>query len=291
MRVPLPFERFAIESPLAAAQVVCRLRDATESRRLFSGRPTLGEKTFIGSVTEGEFRITRAISYQNSFLPIVRGRIEQVGEGTRVEISMRLSPLVLAFMCFWLAFAALFFVGFLAASLSRHQLTGFVLIPLGMFVFGSVLTVGGFKLEARRAREQLESLLRAEPAIPARRRPYWPEANWLRWSDIQAAGPIAVAWLACYAAASGLAIYDWIIRRAGCTNQEAMNPRYICPSGTHVFTTWAAFAAAAITSAIGLWPIRTRRYVLLLPIIVGQLVAIAVLVWIATNPNFRVQHR
>jgi hypothetical protein len=290
VRVPLPFERFAIETPLVPAEVAERLRHATRSRSLFRAGPTDG-KPFIGSVSDSEFRIVRAINYRNSFLPVVRGRIKQTVDGTRVEVSMRLAGFVFAFMCFWLGFVALFFLGFLVASLSRHQLTWFVLFPLGMFVFGSVLTVGAFKLEAGRSRECLESLLVAEPALSGQQRTPWPEAGWLRWSDIRAAGVLGLAWLGCYAVAFGLAINDWIIRRAGCTNQQANDPSYICPSGTHVFATWAAFAGAVITAAIGLWPIRQRRFGLLVPVIVAQLVAIAVLAWIAGNPQFQVRHR
>jgi hypothetical protein len=194
-------------------------------------------------------------------------------------------------MCFWLCFVLLLFLGFLVASLSRHQLTWFVLFPLGMFVFGSGLTVGGFKLESGRARDQLESLLLAESVPPAQQRTRWPEAGWLRWSDIRAAGALGSAWLACYAVASGLAIYDWTIRRAGCTNQQFNDPSYICPSGAHVFATWAAFAGAVLTAGIGLWPIRQRRFGLLVLIIIAQLAVIAVLVWIAGNPQFQVRHR
>ena len=154
-----------------------------------------------------------------------------------------------------------------------------------------MLTVGGFKLESGRAREQLEKLLQTEFAAQAQQPSYWPEGNWLRWNDIPEAGALGFAWLACYAVAFGLAVYDWIIRGPGCTNQEAHDPSYICPSDTHVFATWAAFAGVVITAMIGLWPIRQRRFGLLVPIIVAQLVAIAVLVWIAGNPEFHVRHR
>ena len=65
---------------------------------------------------------------------------------------MSLHPLVLVFMLFWLGIVGLG----AAAALRRGEGGMGTLIPMGMFVFGVALTLGGFYPEAIKARRLLE---------------------------------------------------------------------------------------------------------------------------------------
>lgn len=53
---------------------------------------------FEGNVSPQGFRISRIISYRNSCIPIIRGRFEQSGTGTRVVIEMKMHPLGWVFL-------------------------------------------------------------------------------------------------------------------------------------------------------------------------------------------------
>ena len=109
-----------------------------------------------------------------------------------------------------------------------------------------------------------------------------------RWADIRAAGMIGFIWIGCYAVASALGLYDWVFRQAGCTNQQAHNPAYSCPTGTHVASVWGLLAIAIISAFVGLWPVRRRRPQLIIPIILVQIAVIASLAWVAHDPAFHV---
>jgi hypothetical protein len=98
VNLPLPYERLVIETKLTPGEVAERLREVTAPGRRLRFRSSAPEKDFQGTVSDREFRITRVIDYRNSFLPVVRGRIEDAPGGARVEVSMRLQPVVFGFM-------------------------------------------------------------------------------------------------------------------------------------------------------------------------------------------------
>lgn len=299
LSVPLPYERIVIETRLTPVQVAERLgRVTAPGRRLRLFRSSAGEKDFQGTVSDREFRITRDIRYRNSFLPVVRGLIEDTPDGARVEVSMRLHPAVFGFMLLWFGFLTSTLVLIVVIAAVEQTFSPFFLVPLGMFAFGYALMTGGFRLESRRSRERLEAILSAESTPPSTQMSHWTErllnVPWrvdVRWSDVRAAGLLGFAWAALYAVAAALSLYDWMIRQAGCTNQQAYDPSYACPSGARVFAVWAVLAGGMATAAIGLWPLLRRRPRGLVPVLVAQIVVIVVLVWIARNPAFHARHR
>jgi hypothetical protein len=202
---------------------------------------------------------------------------------------MRVHGAVLGFMGLWFGLLTVIFALAIAATVSRGKVTVVVIAPVGFYIFGYALMTGGFKLESRRARAMLNQLLRAGPLPPDDRSEYGPEGGWIRWRDIRGAGALGFAWVGLYVAGGALGLYDWIIRQAGCTNQEAHDPSYICPSGARVFLVWGVFAALMGVTIVGIWPVRRRRARLLVPIVAVQLVAVAVLAWFAGDPAFHVR--
>jgi hypothetical protein len=121
---------------------------------------------------------------------------------------------------------------------------------------------------------------------------YWPEGLLeFRRADVRAAATLGLVWVGCYAVGGALGLYDWIGRQAGCTNQQAHDPTYSCPTGARVFSVWAMLAAVMLVTAIGIWPVRRKRPHLLIPIILAQAVAIVVLAWVARDPAFHVHQR
>ena len=94
----IPYEKFQIDSGLSAADVLQRIKQHTGERTLFSFQSS---HEFSGHVSEREFEITKNISYRNSFLPVIEGKVEQTSTGARVTISMRLHLAVICFMFVW----------------------------------------------------------------------------------------------------------------------------------------------------------------------------------------------
>jgi hypothetical protein len=129
-------------------------------KEAFGFRPD-GGPPFIGKVQGNEFKCYRDIRYRNSFLPRIAGRVDSDHNGTRIDVIMYLHPLVLVFVLFWLGGVG---VG-AAAALRQGDGGPWTLVPIGMFVFGVALTLGGFYPEAIKARRLLEQHIRSPTSV------------------------------------------------------------------------------------------------------------------------------
>jgi hypothetical protein len=296
VNVPLPYEQLVIETRLTPQQVAERLREATAPNSRVARRSSASDKAFQGTVDDREFRITPVIGYMNSFLPLIRGQIEDAPDGARVSVSMRLHPATFWFMLLWFGLVTPVVLAIVVVVAITHTFSPFFLVPFGLFAFGYALTTGSFKFESIPSRDRLEAILSTDETPPEA-----PTSDWtarlrrsnlrdVHWSDVRTAGPLGFAWMALYAAGAAIALYNWIIRQPACTNQQARDPNYACPSGIRVFTVWAVLAAIMGTSALGIWPILRRRPHWLVPVILAQILVILVLVWIARNPAFHTRH-
>jgi hypothetical protein len=153
----MPFWIVAFSTPLPLSEVESRLRPLIKQPDpAFSFRqPELGGPPFQGSFDPPHFKVSRRIRYRNSFLPVIHGSLRTGSVGSEVRLVMHLHFLVLAFMCVW-------FGGVLSAvSLSDFAWDELHLLPLGMAVFGVVLTCGGFFPEAVKAARLLREAVGA----------------------------------------------------------------------------------------------------------------------------------
>ena len=119
------------------------------------------EKPYKGQIGEHSFLISRSISYRNSFLPQIEGRIHAQGRGSQIEIEMKLHPIVLIFMCVWLSMVGQFALMFLWV-LFQEEFDPFFLMPVGMFLFGLLLPFIGFLPEAQGSKKFLMELFQAQ---------------------------------------------------------------------------------------------------------------------------------
>jgi hypothetical protein len=160
----LPYQTRVFQSALSEAQVLERLRDAVEPERWFRVRAAV--RPFEGTVEGRTFRIQRIIRYRNSFLPLLHGKVEPTPGGpVQILVAFRLAPSVTAFMTLW--FGLLLLIGsrvLRQASAPGHAQP--LLAVGGMLVFGVVLVVGGFGVEASRATRLLEELFSARQSPP-----------------------------------------------------------------------------------------------------------------------------
>jgi hypothetical protein len=151
----LPYEKMTLDTALDTAQVVERLKSEVDTSRpswvqkvsrMFSGD---SHKFFQGTIDGSSFKISRIINYRNSFLPVIIGRIE----GSKVEITLRTAIFVNIFMMVWLGLTGSTFL-----CLSKHYTTSSW--PSGlMFLFGLLLWLICFRIEAEIAKKKLKALL------------------------------------------------------------------------------------------------------------------------------------
>ena len=144
----MPLHRCQIDSPLSSPVVLARIAALIREspgfwqcvKESFGGRKARSPP-FIGEIDGSSCRMRRDIRYRNSFLPCVRGAVVATPTGTRVILSMNLHPFVAVFMLVWLGAVG---AGTLAALFASGGDSQTAFFPAGMFVFGLVLTAGGF---------------------------------------------------------------------------------------------------------------------------------------------------
>lgn len=161
----LPFETIIIDTPLTKEETISNLRSNIEREKTFCLWNKSDTKAFEGQLTTNEFEIKRIISYRNSFLPIIKGRIETFGTGTRLTVNMRLHVAVMTFMAVWFGFVGLFFIASLSSLEDRSDTS---LFPLGMLLFGYPLTMGGYLFESYRTKEILTDITKGQIVKNAR---------------------------------------------------------------------------------------------------------------------------
>ena len=98
----LPYEHLTIETTLAVEEAQRRLAEAVEPRNNVRWPFQTRSKPFEGSITGEQFEISRVISYRNSFLPRINGRIRQGSVGATIDITLAMHPVVMIFMAVWL---------------------------------------------------------------------------------------------------------------------------------------------------------------------------------------------
>lgn len=151
----LPIERYQIRTKLSTEEIEKRLRRIAVSE-------------YHGTVSENSFKISRSIRYQNSFLPVIKGTINTYLGKTEITISMTLNPFVKIFMIVWLSLAGipsaiiLLALGRMLIHFYFKGFSPFLLIPIGMFIFGYLLMFLAFKSEARVSKKRINQLFEAE---------------------------------------------------------------------------------------------------------------------------------
>lgn len=156
----MPFYQVLIDSPLAPAVAVERVRSLTctppsfsESLRSAFSRTKQRSTPFLGEINGSSFSVRRNIRYRNSFLPQIRGNVQAAPSGSSVRITMFMHPFTAVFMLIWLwGVGGIAWSGSLRAESSP---TALHLLPVGMFVFGLALVAGGFFPEAIKAKRML----------------------------------------------------------------------------------------------------------------------------------------
>jgi hypothetical protein len=134
----LPYDTFEVTVKLPPWDVCRRLLDNVPERKFLSGL-FAEPKLFKGNVEETSFKIYRNIWYRNSGLPVLHGKLEDLGGMTRIKVAMKLHGLVLALLVVFCVFE-------LKSLLENSHFESFDLI----FIFAiAAIILGGFWFEVR----------------------------------------------------------------------------------------------------------------------------------------------
>ncbi len=160
----MPWYATTLHSKLPPYDVSRVLSSVTTTANPYFGKPPKGMPTdvlhFLGRVSERDFTILRNVKGQNSFRPLVRGKIEPELSGSRIRVQMTLHPIVAVFLTLWIAFAGQGALeGIFRAGLRSIDFAG----PAGMVLFAMTITCSFFFYEVFRTRRDLAKLLNAEP--------------------------------------------------------------------------------------------------------------------------------
>ena len=278
----LPRERFVIEAEDAPETVRERLVAGTAPRQRSFRRKR--DKPFAGTVEYGSFELRPVLSQGlNSFAPVAEGSFASGVAGTRVEVRLRLSRGVAAFMSVWLFGALAFVAAGIVISFLHPSSFWFPLAALALFAWGYGLMTIGFSVEGRRMRRNLESVLVARvPATDLRPT----DISWLFDFRLLTADPLERAFnrvfLGAYAIAGILAVFTWERTASACSDMQRRND-FSCPSGGRIALTWGLLALLIGTGIASRFAIhrRFRRAYAPLLLVVG-VIAVAAL-WLLVH--------
>ena len=160
----IPFVSLQLRTKLSIENVIEKLDSIIELKK-FTLFGNLGySKSFRGELFENGFLMIRnSILYQNSFMPVIKGKISRESGYTVINIFMRMNLFVIIFMGFWLTIPLLLTCKSLFDLLIHHDgslLTCF--FPMVLFVFGYILMMVSFTYENKKAQKILKELLSTE---------------------------------------------------------------------------------------------------------------------------------
>ena len=145
--------KFTIETSKSKEEVLRIIKENTHTRTSIFDFKT-HEEFFEGRVFEDSFSLLRIIHYRNDILPVIKGNIEEIEGGCRVNIKMRMPIIAIIFFSIWLPGGIL---GSILILLERDFISFFITL-VGFPLFALIFFLM-YKYEAKKSKEKLEELL------------------------------------------------------------------------------------------------------------------------------------
>jgi hypothetical protein len=159
----LPYDSFTIQTQDSLSDVIKRLEAQIEAPKAFRSYFSRNHAPYEGRLDSTGFDLNCIIHYRNSFLPNIRGRFESLPNRTVISVTMRLHPLVTAFLIFWfLVWYGATIPIFLSGAMSG-DVTFEPLLFLGMPIVVLFTFWCAFWYEANRSRQELIQIINGEP--------------------------------------------------------------------------------------------------------------------------------
>ena len=155
----LPHLECEINSDRSQEEIYRILESVTDSRKIMFST----DAEFVGQVHPFDFRIVPKIQWhyhRNSFLPVIRGIVKEEGNGTVIDIKMRMSLLARVFLTVWFGMLCFFaLIGILGIIVGGVKESMIFLYAAAMIMFGQLLVRKSFDAPAKRAAKRLGKLL------------------------------------------------------------------------------------------------------------------------------------
>jgi hypothetical protein len=150
----LPSDDFKLSTQLAPDEVKARLEAAVAAD---SGSSRL----FRGGSDGGVFRLERVIGYRNMFLPQAQVVVKPTAGGSSLSVKLRLKAWAQAFTAVWLisSFSTILLAFYLIFKSGSHLFLW--VAPTLLFLFGYVMCMLGYKVEAANTKTTLLGLFKA----------------------------------------------------------------------------------------------------------------------------------
>jgi hypothetical protein len=158
-----PGRRLQFASPLSSEEVTARL--TREVVPPVWGRRETRPQIFEGTFVDGRFHMVRLVRGRNSFRPIIEGQVIPLPVGTRIDVRLRLHPIVVILSAILLTVGAVVAVAVASDPEARDAIPA-PLFALMAGVLGAVF-VGMSVVEGRTATRLLAQLFEAPPSRPA----------------------------------------------------------------------------------------------------------------------------
>jgi hypothetical protein len=143
----VPFAKLILDSHLNVCEVTTRLNEYVMPYDWYDNLRH-SSKLYFGKVSERDFRIWRIIKKgRNSFVPIVNGKIENYGTGSRIILTMQLHNGLMLFLLFILALG-------IYSIFKNHSADGLIFMLL-MYL----MTIFFFNDEYKKAKNDLRTIL------------------------------------------------------------------------------------------------------------------------------------
>src|SRR4051812_45298949 len=88
----IPYEKQTLVSSLSLETTQTKLSSLVDTQLKWYQRPS--NKSFRGEISDAQFRIHRNIFGRNSYLPIIKGRLEPTLDGTIINLYFYIHPMV-----------------------------------------------------------------------------------------------------------------------------------------------------------------------------------------------------
>jgi hypothetical protein len=167
----LPFGNTTYYSHFSSEQIKLKLAEKITpidptiklaSLGYYKKRAELSKKYPYEGVVEGNtFNINRIIGYRNSFLPMINGNIIQDGEGSKIEVKLKMHPFVLVFMVVWFISVIFICLAVIASLFFSNEFEPKSLLVFLFPIFGIALLYVGFTPEKKKIGTFLEQLFQA----------------------------------------------------------------------------------------------------------------------------------
>lgn len=151
----LPQSSRTLVTILTPDEVYRRLAEATSGNLIVQNKVRARKVKFVGTVQPELFRISLKVSRPNSFLPLVRGRVEPTPSGCLIFMKSFLFPSTRIYLAFWLLFVLV-----AGVIVGRQYESPFVLaVPLALDLAIVWISWANFKMQLRLTMKALDNIL------------------------------------------------------------------------------------------------------------------------------------